>query len=368
MPTSRVPVVVLTGHLGSGKTTLLNHLLRNRAGLRIGAVVNDFGSIPVDALLVDGQVDAMASFGNGCLCCAVDTEDLDAALGRLADPATGIGLVVVEASGLAEPAALVRMVLASGHPRVVYGGLVHVVDAAEAERAPYPGFADLLVLNKTDRVDTARRDGLLAALREAGGGAPVVAAEHGRIDPRLLFDPAAGAGEPRARQLSFADLLAEDDADDHAAHAHTAYESVAFETPGPLEPGAFMRFLDTRPAGLYRMKGFVSFGGGPADERYAVHAVGRFLRFHPQAGTGATRLVLIGAGLDTDALRAGLAACVAADLDTPAAAREGMGEVLRFVEHPEHEPEPGTLEVADPAGPYAAEPGGPAAYGPAAAR
>ncbi|WP_052851364.1 CobW family GTP-binding protein [Streptomyces avicenniae] len=361
MPTSHVPVVVLTGHLGSGKTTLLNHLLRNRAGLRIGAVVNDFGSIPVDALLVDGQVDAMASFGNGCLCCAVDTEDLDAALARLTDPALGIDLVVVEASGLAEPAALVRMVLASGQPRVLYGGLVHVVDAAEAERAPYPGFADLLVLNKTDRVDAARRAELLAALREAGGGTPVVAAEHGRIDPGLLLDREAGAGAgtdggPRARQLSFADLLAAEEDD----HAHTAYDSVAFACAGPLEPGPFMRFLDTRPAGLYRMKGFVAFGGAPGDERYALHAVGRFLRFHPAPGAAAgadtTRLVLIGAGLDTDALRAALAACVADRPDGPAAARAGIDEVLRFVERPTEQEEPG--------GPYADLPEEAAAYGP----
>lgn len=84
-----VPVVVLAGFLGSGKTTLLNHLLRQSRGTRIGAVVNDFGAIEIDAMTVAGQVDSMVSLGDGCLCCAVDTSELDEYLGRLSAPTCG---------------------------------------------------------------------------------------------------------------------------------------------------------------------------------------------------------------------------------------------------------------------------------------
>lgn len=80
---NRIPVVLVAGFLGAGKTTLLNHLLANREGARVGVVVNDFGSVNVDALAVAGQVDTMVSLGNGCLCCAVDASGLDAMLGRL---------------------------------------------------------------------------------------------------------------------------------------------------------------------------------------------------------------------------------------------------------------------------------------------
>ncbi|WP_129842845.1 CobW family GTP-binding protein [Streptomyces sp. RFCAC02] len=348
--TGRIPVVVLTGFLGSGKTTLLNHLLRNRAGVRIGAVVNDFGDIPVDALLVAGQADAMATFGNGCLCCAVDTEDLDLALERLSAPEAGIDLIVVEASGLAEPAALVRMILAGDAPRTVYGGLVHVVDAGEPDRAGHPGFADLIVLNKTDRVGAGRRDALVTALREAAGGTPVVAVEHGRIDPRLLLDPeAAPAPERGARQLSFADLVAGDPDDhahghgtDHAGHPHEAYTAVSFRTERPLVPAALMRFLDTRPEGLYRIKGHVSFGPPGADGgggRYLVHAVGRFVRFYPSVpaagGDDPTALVLIGAGIDGDGLLARLDACTATGEDADGPQSEGIMAVLRFTDTPD---------------------------------
>ncbi|WP_049578353.1 CobW family GTP-binding protein [Streptomyces sp. SBT349] len=324
----RIPVIVLAGFLGAGKTTLLNHLLRNRAGVRIGAVVNDFGSIPVDAMTVAGQVDAMASFGNGCLCCAVDTEDLDAALDRLARPEAAIDLLVVEASGLAEPPALIRMILASENRRIVYGGLVQVVDAAEHRHTRHPGIADLVVLNKTDRVDAATRRALREELRRLGAGAPVVEAVHGRVDPRLLFDPAGvpgGGGGPR--QLSFADLLAAADTP-AGEHPHVHYESLAFTAEAPLAPGPLMRFLDTRPEGLYRVKGFLRVGA----ERFAVHAVGRFLRFYPAPPEGGTELVLIGSGIDTEALREELAACVAAPAPGDTGAGDGMGELLRYVE------------------------------------
>ncbi|TDC27828.1 GTP-binding protein [Streptomyces sp. 8K308] len=352
MTTSRIPVVVLAGFLGAGKTTLLNHLLRNRDGVRIGAVVNDFGSIPIDAMLVAGQVDAMASFDNGCLCCAVDSEDLDAALDRLADPAARIDLIVVEASGLAEPPSLVRMILASGDRRIVYGGLVQVVDAAEPGRTRHPGAADLVVLNKTDLVPEADWRAQLAALRELGGGAPMVPAARGRIDPGLFFDRenarAGGAGTTGPRQLSFADLELEAEhggghADGHE-HPHTGYQSVAFTSRRPLSPRALMSFLDTRPAGLYRAKGFVTLAAGPRPERYVLHAVGRFLRFYPAPDdeTAATQLVLIGAGIDAEALRAELAGCVATGSAEADPARNGMWEVLRYVDDPEDvtEPEP----------------------------
>ncbi|WP_031080652.1 CobW family GTP-binding protein, partial [Streptomyces sp. NRRL WC-3549] len=169
-PAPQIPVVVLAGFLGSGKTTLLNHLLRNRAGNRIGVIVNDFGAIEIDAMTVAGQVGSTVSLGDGCLCCAVDAGELDAFLATLTKPAARLDVIVIEASGLAEPQELVRMLLASDNPRVRYGGLVEVVDAAEfldtRERHPELGrhltVADLVVLNKTDRVPEAR----LAAVRE----------------------------------------------------------------------------------------------------------------------------------------------------------------------------------------------------------
>ncbi|KUN00728.1 hypothetical protein AQI95_33790 [Streptomyces yokosukanensis] len=337
----QIPVVVLAGFLGSGKTTLLNHLLHRSGGSRIGAIVNDFGAIEIDAMAVAGALgDSTVSLGNGCLCCAVDASELDLYLDRLAAPAAGIDVIVIEASGLAEPQELVRMVLASEHPGIVYGGLVEVVDAAEFDdtRARHPeidrhlALADLVVVNKLDRAPDADRVlGLVGSLTDR---AAVVPATYGRIEPEFLFD--CRPSRERIGQLSFDDLHEHGDDDhDHAGHLHAGYDSLSFVADLPMEPRGLMRFLDSRPEGLYRVKGYVDFGPHDTVNRYAVHAVGRFLRFYPEpwppATARLTQLVLIGSGIDARALGKELEAC---KNDAPHADEHGMWGVLRYVQGP----------------------------------
>ncbi|MFG2607042.1 CobW family GTP-binding protein [Streptomyces sp. NPDC048514] len=399
----QIPVVVLAGFLGSGKTTLLNHLLHRSGGSRIGAIVNDFGAIEIDAMAVAGALgDSTVSLGNGCLCCAVDAGELDVYLDRLAAPAVGIDVIVIEASGLAEPEELVRMVLASEHPRIVYGGLIEVVDAAEFDgtRAKHPeidrhlALADLVVVNKLDRADDADR--VLGLVRSLTDRTAVVPATYGRIDPEFLFD--CRPSEERIGQLSFDDLhdrTAPADAGqehtgdeytgheypahgrsaqdhtgqdhtgqvhtrrdhtgqvhtthDHGPHLHTGYDSLPFTSDMPMEPRRLMRFLDSRPEGLYRIKGYVDFGPYDTANRYAVHAVGRFLRFYPEpwtpADTRLTQLVLIGSGIDADALGKELREC---ENDAPHTDEHGMWGVLRYVQGPQ-EAAPGGVAGPDEA-------------------
>ncbi|MGK5546487.1 CobW family GTP-binding protein [Streptomyces sp. URMC 127] len=360
MAKRQIPVIVLAGFLGSGKTTLLNHLLGRSGGTRIGAVVNDFGSIEIDAMSVAGQVDSMVSLGNGCLCCAVDTSELDGFLDKLSRPAARIDVIVIEASGLAEPQELIRMILASDNKDIVYGGLVEVVDAAEFEatRARHPeldrhvAIADLVVLNKADRIGDEARRGLLDTLAELSPGTPVVPASYGRIDPELLFDRKPREEDTAAvRQLSFEDLHAGDedeghdghdghdhachDGCDHSGHLHAAYESVEFVSPEPVDPRRLMEFLDSRPEGLYRIKGFVYFGIAGHKHKFAVHAVGDFLRFYRSSWARAeerlTQLVLIGRGVDAGALRAALERC-RVPAGEPLAEEHAMWGVLRYAQ------------------------------------
>ncbi|SOE62723.1 GTPase, G3E family [Streptomyces sp. OV198] len=336
----QIPVVVLAGFLGSGKTTLLNHLLHRSGGSRIGAVVNDFGAIEIDAMAVAGALgDSTVSLGNGCLCCAVDASELDEYLGRLTRPSARIDVIVIEASGLAEPQELVRMVLASEHPRIVYGGLVEVVDAAEfdAAREKHPeidrhlALADLVVVNKIDRAEDGER--VLRTVRGLVDRAAVVPATYGRVDPEFLFD--CRPSEERIGQLSFDDLHRHDESgpQGHHDHLHSAYESLSFSSEVPLGPRELMNFLDSRPEGLYRIKGYVDFGVQDRDNRYAVHAVGRFLRFYPEpwalAEPRLTQLVLIGSGIDIAALAKELEAC---QEDAPHADEHSMWGVLRYVQ------------------------------------
>ncbi|NGY58896.1 GTP-binding protein [Lentzea sp. NEAU-D13] len=298
-----IPVVVLAGFLGAGKTTLLNHLLRTSGGTRIGVVVNDFGQINIDAFAVSAQVDSMVSLSNGCLCCAVDGTELDGMLAKLAT--ADLDVIVIEASGLAEPSALVRMVLQA--PGVSYGGLIYVVDAVEFAAVPHLSrdleLADLVVLNKVDRVTSL-----------PSFDVPVLPVSFGRIDPALLFEVRPPDMGPR--QLSF------DDLDDHSTHAHASYDSVTFSSVEPFHPKLFMDFLKARPEGLFRAKGFVQFPG----ETFMLHTVGGYVSF-TRVDDAPTQLVLIGAGIDPDSLTDWLTACVA---DGPVTEQD-MLWVLRFV-------------------------------------
>ncbi|GAA4820260.1 GTP-binding protein [Streptomyces ziwulingensis] len=353
-PSPQIPVVILAGFLGSGKTTLLNHLLHRSKGSRIGAIVNDFGAIEIDAMAVAGALgDSTVSLGNGCLCCAVDPGELDVYLERLARPDAGVDIIVIEASGLAEPQELVRMLLASELTGIVYGGLVEVVDAAEFDdtRVRHPeidrhlALADLIVVNKTDRTEHAER--VLDLVVSLADGAAVVPATHGRVDPEFLFD--CRPGEERVGQLTFDDLHDHTGSGGHAEHLHAAYDSLSFVSDVPLDPRRLMRFLDSRPEGLYRIKGYVDLGPYDERNRYLVHAVGRFLRFYPEpwapAGERLTRLVLIGSGLDASTVAKELQECRS---DTPHADEHGMWGVLRYVQDPEEAPYPEEPEEPTP--------------------
>ncbi|MFP3987462.1 CobW family GTP-binding protein [Streptomyces sp. E11-3] len=357
MSQRQIPVVVLAGFLGSGKTTLLNHLLRHSGGNRIGVIVNDFGSIEIDSMTVAGQVGSTVSLGNGCLCCAVDGSELDAYLEKLTRPSVGLDVIVVEASGLAEPQELVRMLLASENPHIVYGGLLEVVDAAEfdATRQRHPeierhlALADLIVLNKTDRVGESEQRRVRAEVAGFGDGAAVVTSVYGRIDPELLFE-SKPKGE-RFGQLSFDDLGGHDDdghghdhEHGHEGHLHAAYEAVSFTSDDAMDPRRLLEFLDARPEGLYRIKGFVDFGAHDPRNRYALHAVGRFLRFYPEpwprGDERRTQLVLIGSGIDGDTLLEQLGRCPVSGPRGDAghsghAGPEAMWGVLRYVQEAE---------------------------------
>lgn len=316
-----IPVAVVTGFLGSGKTTLLNHLLHNEVGLRIGVIVNDFGKVNIDAMTVAGQVDSMVSLGNGCLCCAVDSSEIDEMLATLTRNRDQVDLVVIEASGLAEPEAMVKMVAGSELPSIRYGGLVQVVDAAEiadsVQRHPqlarHMAIADLIVLNKVDMVtDLALVNEILAR----ASSAPVVRTSHGRVAAELLFDPPERSLDG-PQQLSFDQLVVPA----HSEHVHAGYVSVEFESDTPLDPARLMDLLRDPPAGLYRVKGFVHFGLDGFDDRFTLHKVGQHIRFTRspwrRREKARTSLVAIGTGTDRDDLAERLRGCVgqAADAD-----------------------------------------------------
>lgn len=299
-------MVVLAGSLGAGKTTVLNYLLRTSSGVRIGVVVNDFGSVNVDSMLISAYSNDTVALQNGCLCCALGDETLDDVLGRLTRVEADLDVVVVEASGVAEPAALVPRVASA--PGASFGGLVLMVDATHPNSVAHAADADLIVLTKGDLADVAP---VQRACRAANPTAPLVAAVHGAIDPTLLLDPdvLAAAVDRPGRQLT----LGEDEHHHHHHHhhGHPEHETVELVTEETIDGRALLDLFGDRPPGLFRAKGFVDLGGG---HRFTLQAVGRQLNLTAGVprGVRGTSIVCLGVGMDAGAVRDRLHGCIGA--------------------------------------------------------
>ncbi|APG48521.1 CobW family GTP-binding protein [Phaeobacter porticola] len=253
---NRIPVTIISGYLGAGKTTLINRLLSEDHGLRLTVLVNDFGRINIDeALLQDGSSETIA-LSNGCVCCTLG-EDLTAALHRILQADNHPDHIVIEASGLSDPVAIANTVV--NEAQLSYGGIITVADGENlndlltddllrAQASQQIRSADLVLISKCD----APSDRVMAQLEELGARSPTVLDDAPIAD--LLFDilplPVGSAAEKSA---------------------HRAYSTWHHRSSKPMDRCKLGDKLASRPAGLYRMKGFVLTNGGG----YELHVVGR---------------------------------------------------------------------------------------------
>lgn len=298
-----IPVIILAGFLGAGKTTVLNHILASAAGARIAVIVNDFGSVNIDSMLIAARTDRKLELTNGCICCGVDGDELEETLEMAIK--TKPDAVIIEASGIAEPDELARLIIVSSNEKVGYGGLVYLVDAVNYHETiqrhkritRHIAAADLVVLTKVEKVTDASSRELIEELSKSTK-APIVPVKNGELAPELLFD----IPERISTQLS----LLEQDEESHS-HLHDAYQSMTFETARPIDPEKFKTIMDQPPEGIYRIKGIVYFGVAGYEQKFVLQAVGgRWDMYAEEWSEGdqpATTLVLIGAGFDENKTR-----------------------------------------------------------------
>ena len=190
-----VPILLVTGFLGAGKTTVVNHLLSHAEGRRIAAVVNDFGAINIDAELIAGASDGVVSLSNGCICCTLEG-DLLRTLAALMRRDPRPEFIVIETSGIADPADIVRNLMDPVIWREApLEAVLCVLDAATSPAALNDDallrsqlrVADVIALNKVDLADEAHRAQLRDAVRALRPAAVIVEAQHGEVPSALLF-------------------------------------------------------------------------------------------------------------------------------------------------------------------------------------
>lgn len=373
-----LPVTIITGFLGSGKTTLLNHILTNQDGLKTAVLVNEFGEIGIDNdLIVDAGEGGMVELSNGCICCTINN-DLMEAVYRVLEQQENVDYLVVETTGLADPLPVALTFLGTElRDMTRLDSIVTVVDAenysldlfnSEAAQNQV-AYGDTILLNKTDLVDAERLEYLESSLRKVKADARILKTNQcqvplplilsvGLFDSEQYFEPSLdtesghedhdheghGHGAHEAHDHDHHDHHDDHDheAHSHEAHSHEAHDhdhhdhdhdhhshhlendgftSLSFQSDKPFSIRKFQSFLDNQlPESVFRAKGILWFDESP--KRHIFHLSGKRFTLDDEQWKGEPKLqlVLIGQDLDHDTLRSQIEACVC----TPSPNR-GMG-------------------------------------------
>jgi G3E family GTPase len=231
-PVERLPVSVITGFLGSGKTTLLKHLLAHPDMGETAVIINEFGEVGLDHLLVEKADDDTILLESGCLCCTIRGDLIDAMRRlykrRVKGEVPPFKRVVIETTGLADPAPILHTLMQDPVLTAVYrlDGVIATVDAVngesqmdrQMESVKQAAVADRLLLTKSDLSDQARLDALEARLYRLNPAAPIQRIVNGAVRPATLFN--AGLYDPETKSLDVQRWLKEEAYAERDAHAH----------------------------------------------------------------------------------------------------------------------------------------------------
>jgi len=269
-----IPVTVIGGYLGAGKTTLLNRLLANPRGVKLAVVVNDFGSVNIDAALIANREGETISLTNGCVCCSIG-DNLALALHDLAERPNGPEHIVIEASGVADPARIADY--AASHPRLFLDGIIVAADAETVRTRVHDKYvgdlvrhqletADVIVLSKTDLIDADACRQVREWISTQVRGARVIAAPGAGQIADLMLSGATGYA-----------ALSRPQADVEHARQFATWSFVCRQM---LDGAALRTVIASLPAAVVRAKGIVRLAEAP-ERRFVLQLVGRRWSLEP---------------------------------------------------------------------------------------
>ena len=340
-PKQGLPVTIITGFLGSGKTTLLNYILTNQQGLKTAVLVNEFGEIGIDNELIVSTDKDMVELNNGCICCTIN-DDLINAVYKILESDKKVDYLVVETTGLADPLPVALTFL--GTELRDFTRLDSIITLVDSENfsldlfnseAAYNqiAYGDIILLNKTDLVSSERVDQLETRVREIKAGARIMRTTKAQAPLPLILSVGLFESDqyfqPEADDHNDHKHKAPKDHDHHDSHDHhdhhnhdhhdhshhlenDGFTSLSFQSDRPLAIKKFQNFLDNLlPETVFRAKGILWFAESPS--RHIFHLSGKRFSIEDEEWLDRkeqNQLVLIGQELDHETLRSQLQDCL----------------------------------------------------------
>lgn len=339
-----LPVTIITGFLGSGKTTLLNHILTNQQGVKTAVLVNEFGEIGIDNELIVSTDQNMVELSNGCICCTINNDLVDAVYKVLAREEK-LDYLVVETTGLADPLPVAMTFLGSELRDLTrLDSIITVVDAANYSLDLFNSeaalsqitYGDVILLNKTDLVDETTLQELEKKINNIKEGSRIIRTTKSQVPLPLILSVG----------LFESDKYFDDHAKEHDDHSHCEHEhddhsscehehhehhehhhhhdhsnhlendgftSISFQSDKPFSIRKFQYFLDNQlPTNVFRAKGIMWFEESP--QRHIFHLCGKRFTIDDDQWKNENKkqnqLVLIGQNLDSETLLQQLENCI----------------------------------------------------------
>ena len=317
-PRQGIPVTIITGFLGSGKTTLLNHILSNQQGLKTAVLVNEFGEIGIDNELIVSTKENIVALNNGCICCTINNDLVDAVY-QVLEREENLDYLVVETTGLADPLPVALTFLGTELRDLTrLDSIITVVDAANYSldlfnsEAAYSqiAYGDIIILNKADLVDEQALNDLERKINDVREGARIIRTQRSQVPLGLILSVGLFTSDRYFQEVDDHDHSKCDH--DHEHHLENdGFSSISFESDQPFSIRKFQYFLDNQlPTNIFRAKGIIWFEESP--NRHIFHLCGKRFTLDDDEwkGTPKTQLVLIGQNLHGEALISQLENCI----------------------------------------------------------